>query len=82
MNPVDASCTAAAKQSSALQAGSKCMNYRDAKIGKPVWKGKSYKIGEPVCHLTKNEHPFLNPVDAFSPSSIYSWFLKPLSVLR
>ena len=57
MNPVDASCTAAAKESSALQAGSKCMNYRDAKIGKPVWKGKPYKIGKPVYRLMKKWTP-------------------------
>ena len=42
MNPVDASCSAAAKESSALQAGSKCMNYRDARIGKPVRKGNPF----------------------------------------
>ena len=67
MNPVDASCTAAAKESSALQAGSKCMNYRGAKIGKPKEKGKSCRIGKPVCQLMKkNEHLFIDPGDAFS----------------
>ena len=48
MNPVDASCTAAAKESSALQAGSKCMNYRDARVGKPIRKGNPFRIGKPV----------------------------------
>ena len=56
MNPVDASCTAAAKESNALQAGSKCMNYRNDKIGKPVWKGKPYKIGKPVFDEKMNIH--------------------------
>ena len=55
MNPVDASCTAAAKESSALQAGSKCMNYRGAKIGKSKEKGKSCRIGKPVCQLMKKK---------------------------